>query len=429
VNGARRASGDRGVDGGAWAAADEGARAASDREWARGVADADVIVVGPMPPLRGGIAQHGQRLGEAALAAGFRAAAVSFRRLYPAALFPGRSQRTASSSPAWSREILDVIGPASWLEAARLLEASHATVILEWWHPVAAAAFAIATRRVPRERLVAVCHNAIPHEPVPAAAAAARFVLSRCGRVVCHSQAEAGRLAGLLRFGATEITSVPLPCLVSEAELAARPALPELAGLAAGSRLFVAAGHVRPYKDVALLVRAWRRAKRPAGAHLVVVGESYLSRAGAREVHSAAGSDDSILFVNRYVEDAELAQFLRSAEVVVAAHRHASQSGLVPLAREVGAACLVSDAGGLAEQATTDGGGSEVVPAGDEGALAAALERRLAAPPPARSEGSGSPETRAAAWRRLLDAIVSDGVEAFPGAARPTARPGDTPGA
>jgi D-inositol-3-phosphate glycosyltransferase len=426
VNVARRASGDRGVDDGAWAAPDEGVRAVSDGEWARGVADADVVVVGPMPPLRGGIAQHGERLGEAVLAAGLRAAAVSFRRLYPSAFFPGRTQRTESSSPAWSREILDVLGPASWLKTARLLEASHATVVLEWWHPVTAAAFAVATRRVPRERLVAVCHNAIPHEPVPAAASAARLVLSRCGRVVCHSRAEADRLAGLLGAGATQVTPVPLPCLVSETDLAARPRLPELAGLAASSRLVVAAGHVRPYKDIALLVRAWRRAKRPAEARLVVVGESYLSRSGAREVQAAAGSDGSILFVNRYVEDAELVQFLRSAEVVVAVHRRASQSGLLPLARELGAACLVSDAGGLAEQAGRDGGRSEVVPAGDEHALAAALERRLAAPPAARRQGSGSPESRAAGWRRVLDAIVDDRVEAFPGAARPTARPGDT---
>jgi D-inositol-3-phosphate glycosyltransferase len=414
------------VRGAADGRANAGTHDAGDREWAESVARADVILVGPMPPLRGGIAQHGERLGEAVLAAGLEPAALSFRRLYPAAFFPGRSQRTTAPAPAWSREILDVIGPATWLEASRLLEASRATVVLEWWHPVTAAAFAAATWRVPRERLVAVCHNAIPHEPVPAAAAAARFVLSRCRRVVCHSRAEADRLAGLLGPGATDITSVPLPCLLSEADLEARAKPPELAGLPAESRLVVAAGHVRPYKDIALLVRAWRRAKRPEVARLVVVGESYLSRKGTREVLSVSEEDESIVLVDRYVEDAELVQFLRSAEVLLFVHRHASQSGLLPLARVLGTPCLVSDAGGLAEQAAADGGRSEVLPAGDEAALTAALERLLAVPPVSRNAETGSPASRAAAWRRVLDAIVEDGVEAFPGAARPTARPGDT---
>jgi glycosyltransferase involved in cell wall biosynthesis len=374
--------------------------------WERAVVEADLVVVGPVPPLRGGIAQHTLRLGQAALGAGLRVAAVSFARLYPAAFFPGRSQRTGAPSPVWSREALDVLWPPSWLAAARVLEASRATVVLQWWHPVVAPAWATATRRVSRERLAAVCHNTVPHEPVPTAAAAARFVLSRCSRVVCHSAAEAGRAGALLGTSAG-VSQAALPCLLSEADLAGGGRIPpELAGLAAGSRLVVAAGHLRPYKDVALLVRAWRRARRPAGARLVVAGESYLGAAGQAELASAAAGEESISIVNRYLEDGELTYLLRSAELVVAAHRTASQSGVVAVARELGTPCLVSDAGGLAEQVAAGGAGAEVVRAGDEDALRDALERRLAGPVPGREVAADRRQMRDAQWKRVLDAVL-----------------------
>lgn len=398
--------------------------------WQRAVVEADLVLVGPVPPLRGGIAQHTLRLGEAALAAGLRVAAVSFARLYPAAFFPGRSQRTAAPSPEWSREALDVLSPPSWLAAARLLEASRAKVVLQWWHPVVSPAWATATRRLPRERLAAVCHNAVPHEPVPGAAAAARFVLSRCSRVVCHTAAEAGR-AGALLGSTAGVTEIALPCLLSEADLADGRVPPELAGLPAGSRLVVAAGHLRPYKDVALLVRAWRRARRPASARLVVAGESYLGAAGQAELLSAAAHDESIFIVNRYLECTELTYLLRSAELVVAAHRAASQSGVVAVARELGTPCLVSDAGGLAEQVAADGAGAEVVRAGDEDALRDALERRLAGPLPEREVAADGRRLRDARWQRVLDAVLGraagaadPAIEAFAPVARPIARPG-----
>jgi glycosyltransferase involved in cell wall biosynthesis len=398
--------------------------------WERAVVEADLVLVGPVPPLRGGIAQHTLRLGEAAHAAGLRVAAVSFARLYPAVFFPGRNQRTAAPPAEWSREILDVLSPPTWLAVARLLETSRAKVVLQWWHPVVAPAWAAATRRLPRERLAAVCHNTVPHEPVPGAAAAARFVLSRCSRVVCHSAAEARRAGALLGSGA-RVAEAALPCLLSEADLAGGRPPPELAGLPADTRFVVAAGHVRPYKDVALLLRAWRRARRPAGARLVVAGESYLAAAGQAGMLAAAEQDASISIVNRYLEDTELMFLLRSAELVVAAHRAASQSGVVAVARALGTPCLVSDAGGLAEQVAADGAAAEVVPAGDEDALREALERRLAGTPPERVVTADARRVRDARWPLVLDAVLDRAagaavspIEAFAPAARPIARLG-----
>ena len=392
-----------------------GAVRGPDAGWERVFAAAEVVVVGPAPPLRGGIAAHTARLVEHLQRQGVAVAAASYRRLYPRFLFPGRSQRSGATRPAWCGEVLDVLDPSSWAGLRRRLAASRARVVLQWWHPVVAPALLAATWGLERERLVLVCHNALPHDALPGATAAARALLAKCGRVLCHSGSEAAIVRRLLGAKAGEIHQVPLPCLlpVEEFEGAAGGAAPaELAALPAHARLFVAAGHQRHYKGTAVLLRAWARARRPPGARLLVVGESYLRGRARREVTGLARDEPSIVLIDRYVEDGELVRFLDSAEALVAAHLAASQSGLIPIARALDLPCIVSDAGGLPEQA---GAGArpdawDVVQAGDEQALTAALEAHLArAPRPRTREATVRDEVRRRDfvndWQRVVEAM------------------------
>ena len=51
-----------------------------------------LAIVGPLHPLRGGIALHGAEMAVAAHAAGHEVRVLSYARLYPSAVFPGRTQ-------------------------------------------------------------------------------------------------------------------------------------------------------------------------------------------------------------------------------------------------------------------------------------------------------------------------------------------------
>jgi len=379
-------------------------------EWERAIVAAEVVVVGPAPPLRGGIAAHTERVIEHLRGEGVAAVAASYARLYPAFLFPGRSQRSSARRPPWCAEVLDVADPRTWWRLRRALARSQARVLVQWWHPVTAPALLAATAGLERERLVAVCHNALPHEAFPAAATAARAVLGRCGVVVCHSGSQAAVVRGLVGSQALTIVEAPLPCLIAASHLehgASGPQPPELAGLPAASRIFVAAGLQRIYKGGLVLLHAWALARRPVEARLVLIGESYLGGESRRRFEDLARLDPTIVIVNRYVEDAELVRCLAWAEVLVAPHLSASQSGLIPIARALGLPCIVSDAGGLAEQVDAD---CEVVRAGDADALAVAVESRLAHSPRAR-EAATTQRAQARRndfakdWRRVVEAM------------------------
>jgi glycosyltransferase involved in cell wall biosynthesis len=283
--------------------------------------------------------------------------------------------------------------------------------VLQWWHPVTAPALLAAVAGLPPSRVAAVCHNARPHEAFPAAAALARAVLGRCGRVLCHSPREAARLRDLLGGCGARIVTAPLPCLVPAPELLAGCGRTPVEAGGRGGRLFVAAGHLRAYKGTDVLLRAWQSARRPAQAWLALVGEWYLHGRAARALRSRIADDPSIVVVDRYVDNVELASWLTLAEAVLAPHLDASQSGILPIAAALGVPAVVSDAGGLAGQA---GPGTAVVRAGDPESLRAALERRFEAGYPVdlaarRAAAAGSSVRIRKEWQAVVEAIDGAG--------------------
>ena len=60
------------------------------------------VLVGPSAPLRGGIAIENDALARALGQAGHTVEQVSFRRLYPSLIFPGRSQFDEGQMSSWS---------------------------------------------------------------------------------------------------------------------------------------------------------------------------------------------------------------------------------------------------------------------------------------------------------------------------------------
>src|SRR5258706_16163040 len=128
-----------------------------------------IALLGPLHPWRGGLAQYLQLLGET-LEAHAQVHAVPFPRQYPGLLFPGSSQldERAPRPHFPTAALLDSIAPWTWRRTAAHLERfAPAAVILKWWMPFFAPAFASAVGPLRRRgtRVVLVCDNLIAHEP------------------------------------------------------------------------------------------------------------------------------------------------------------------------------------------------------------------------------------------------------------------------
>jgi glycosyltransferase involved in cell wall biosynthesis len=187
--------------------------------------------------------------------------------------------------------------------------------------------------------------------------------------VLVHSQADAEvlRAAHIPALYAPLVQLVPAPTEISRRRWRSE----WRAGEATDVVLF--AGCIRPEKRLDLLIesaRSW-----PPGRKLAVVGEDR----GAWEDCALLGKRHGVDIAAR-VEFVDLDDFtaaLAAADVVVAPHAKATQSGVLSLARQLGVPTVAARVGGLGELA------SRTFAAGDADALSRAIDAELQRSEPA----------------------------------------------
>jgi len=330
-----------------------------------------IALLGPLAPWRGGLAQYLGLLGEA-LTPHAEVRGLTFTLQYPGFLFPGRSQLdTQAPRPSFPVEAtLNSIAPWTWKSTAAQLERfAPGLVILKWWIPFFAPAFASAVGPLRRRgtRAVLVCDNLVPHERRPLDGALTHWMLRNSdGYLVMSDEVE--RDLDRLKPGAPRRrVAHPLYAQFDRGRYSRESARAAL-GLAGDVVLFF--GYVRAYKGLDTLLAAWPAVLARRSATLVVAGEFYEDEAPYRRLSEAAG--DSVRMLSRYIPDGEVEALFKAADVVVLPYRSATQSGVTHVAYALGVPVITTDVGGLAET-VVPGETGLVVPPENPPALAEAI--------------------------------------------------------
>ena len=370
-------------------------------------------LIGPAWPYRGGIAHFQLATARALAARGHTVEAVTFRRQYPERLFPGTSQFEDGPPPSDrppAPRLLDPLDPRTWLQAARHVADSGADVtVLMVWMPFFAPMVGVVARRLRKRgvRVLAVVHNALPHERRLGDRLLTRFALAGCDGLVVLSDAVAADVAGL---GVTApVRQVPHPVYDGFGEPVARDharaalagAVPGGVALPADAPVFLFFGFIRRYKGLHVLLDAWAEVVRQRpDAVLVVAGEFYADEDAIRQQAAALGG--SVRLDAGYLPDDRIPLYFSAADAVVQPYLSATQSGVAQIAFHYGRPVITTDVGGLAET-VPDGVAGLVVSPDDPAALADALVRFV-------QEGMG-PNLEAGArgqqvtWDRLADVL------------------------
>lgn len=334
-----------------------------------------VALLGPVPPFRSGIADQTVRLARALAAIGVPPLVVTFRRLYPRALYPGASDRSEGAGPddLDVRPVLDGWNPATFSRAARLVAAARADVaILPWWTaffgPHDLVLLGSLKRRAPRTTTLLYAHNLADHERRGWKDLLARAVFRRADRILVQNRAaEASVRAALPGKPVTFVAhpSEPRPSPPSRAD--ARGAL----DLPAGALVFLFTGLLREYKgwDLALEAFAGVRAERP-DAILVLAGEPW----GDARALAARPAPEGVRLELGFLSEERRALHFAAADAVLCPYRRATGSGIAADAIAFGRPVIGTRVDGLVD-VLEDGRSALLVPPGDAPALKEAMLR------------------------------------------------------
>lgn len=323
-------------------------------------------LVGPVLPFRGGIARHTTQLYRA-LRSRSEVTLVTFRRLYPSPLFPGRT----CTEPGYeyhvepgAAPVLDSVNPATWTCAAdTLIAARPDAVLITWWTFFLAPCLRVISSRLRRAGIptVFLCHNVQDHESAWWKRTLTRQTLATTSRFLTHSRADAATLRKL--FPDARITTFPHP--VFDMVPGPRQPLPRR-----GRTELLFFGLIRQYKGLDILVKAMEQL-RHEDIWLTIAGEWWIKNAQLRQRIQRL---ERVEVIDRFLPDTEAADRFARADAVLLPYHNASGTGVIPLAYHYGKPVIATRVGGLPD-VVEDGVSGFLVPPGDPDAMADAIRR------------------------------------------------------
>jgi glycosyltransferase involved in cell wall biosynthesis len=311
-----------------------------------------IIIIGPAHPLRGGLATFNQRLARQFNEEGDECSIVSFSLQYPSFLFPGTTQY-ASDAPPQNLEIhtlINSVNPLNWLRVGRRIKKwKPDLIVVRFWLPLMGPALGTILRLVKKNRhtrVICIADNIIPHEKRPGDTAFTRYFLKSCDGFITMSEKVLGDLRSFEKTKPAQLVHHPLydnfgePMPQAEARA--------LLGLDPQEKILIFFGFIRQYKGLDLLLQAMSDERiRAAGIKLLVAGEFYEESQPYLDLVRNNHLESAVILRTDFIPDAEVRQYLCSADGVVQPYRQATQSGVTPLAYHFEKPMIVTNVGGL----------------------------------------------------------------------------------
>ena len=369
-----------------------------------------IVIVGTAFPLRGGIA-HFNALLASHLGRRHQVETITFKRQYPAILFPGTTQAETGEAPGdavRAPELIDSVNPFNWLSVAREIRRRKADLLIfKYWLPFFGPCFGTIARFATRgtsTKVLFICDNIIPHERRPGDVLFTRYAFAQSDAFIVQSDAVERELLSL--FPGRPYRKVPHPVYENFGHGVPVQEARETLQLRA-KRVILYFGYVRAYKGLLVLLEAMAllgKDPETSDIELLAVGEYYDDEQKYRRRAAELSLGRTVHFVSEYVPNEKVGTYFSAADVVVLPYLSATQSGIAQIAYNFDRPVIVSDVGGLAEVAR-DGVTGFVVPPNDAAALAGAIRRFYVEGRAAAFSANVAEEKKKYSWDNLVARI------------------------
>jgi glycosyltransferase involved in cell wall biosynthesis len=164
-----------------------------------------ICVIGPSYPFKGGIAHYTTLLYKE-LKKYHDVKFLSFKRQYPAWLYPGGSDKDESNKALGDDSViqmLDSLNPITWIKVFfEVKKYSPDLVIFPWWVAFWAPQFGMISwliKKFTESRVLFICHNVNEHEDNKISRMLTKYVLKKGDYFVVHSDDDLNNLRNMIK--------------------------------------------------------------------------------------------------------------------------------------------------------------------------------------------------------------------------------------
>lgn len=314
-----------------------------------------IAIIGPAHPLRGGLASFNERLATEILHAGHAVKIYTFSLQYPSFLFPGTTQYSNEPAPAHIpiEVCINSVNPLTWIKTGyAILQQQPNVVIIRYWLPFMGPCLGTIARILKKDssiRVICIADNIIPHETRPGDRLFTKYFVKPIDAFVAMSQQVKKDIP---QFSTKPVIKVDHPLYDNFGEAIESETAKSHLRIPANQKIILFFGFIRKYKGLDLLLAAMAilRDQQFLQTHqikLVIAGEFYESAESYLQQINTLKLNNYIYLHTNFITDSEVKYYLSAADVVVQPYRHATQSGVTPLAYHFNKPMIVTNVGGL----------------------------------------------------------------------------------
>jgi len=312
-----------------------------------------VIIIGSAWPLRaGGLATFNERLAKQFIQEGFDTSIYTFSLQYPNFLFPGSTQLSNDPAPTHLKikACINSINPLNWLKVGNeLRKLKPDYIVVRFWIPFFAPCLGTILKLVNRNKftqIICIADNVIPHEKRIGDTLLTNYFFSSIHRFVTMSEKVN---QDLKTFTHKPSINIVHPIYDNFGDIISKEEARKHLDLPVNEKIILFFGFIRKYKGLDLLLEAMNNSSiREANIKLLIAGEFYDNKEEYELIIAKYNLANSLYLRTQFIDNSEVKYYLSASDFVIQPYKHATQSGVTPLAYHFQKPMLVTNVGGLA---------------------------------------------------------------------------------
>ena len=311
-----------------------------------------VIIIGSAWPLRaGGLATFNERLAKQFIQEGFDTRIYTFSLQYPNFLFPGSTQLSNEPAPIGLKikACINSINPLNWFKVGKeLRNLKPDFIVVRFWMPFFGPCLGTILRIVNGNKftqIICIADNVIPHEKRIGDTVLTKYFLSSIHRFVTMSEKVN---EDLKTFTQKPSINIVHPIYDNFGDIVSKEESRKHLGLPVHEKIILFFGFIRKYKGLDLLLEAMNDYRiKEANIKLLIAGEFYDNKEEYENIIEKNNLANSLYLRTQFIDNTEVKYYLGAADFVIQPYKHATQSGVTPLAYYFEKPMLVTNVGGL----------------------------------------------------------------------------------